>query len=66
MDELTEHRFQLHDDRFDFVDQRLDRVEARMNNRASQRMNRVMVTLFVLELVIGVFEVWWMVKQHGF
>lgn len=62
-DELIEQRFELVDDRFEHFERRLTDLEDARADRHGRRMNWAMLGLFVVEVVIGVIEIWMM--RHG-
>ena len=64
MDEITEGRFQLLEDMLEHYAERLEYLEAEDKHAEGMRLNWIVVALFVLELVVGVGELWWMVR-HG-
>lgn len=69
-DDLIELRFQLYDDRFEHCERRLKELEdaeadrdQEQESRNGRRMNWAMLGLFVVEVVIGVAEIWVMVRH---
>lgn len=69
-DELIEQRFTLVDDRIDHHGTRLDALEAARSSDAADekhaqgmRLNWIVVALFALELVIGGWQLWWVMRH---
>jgi len=65
-DEIIEGRFQLHEERLDHYGQRIEALEAAQHEQNADekhaegmRLNWIVVALFVAELVIGGFQLWW-------
>jgi hypothetical protein len=70
MDEITEGRFALVDDRLDHYGARLDLLEqARSSEEADEkhaegmRLNWIVVALFAIELVLGAWQVLWVMRH---
>lgn len=66
MDEITEGRFALHEERLDHYGQRIEVLEGLLADESADekhaegmRLNWIVVALFVAELVIGGFQLWW-------
>jgi tetrahydromethanopterin S-methyltransferase subunit G len=66
-DDLTESRFQLHEERLDHYSERLEAVEADLCDRAEAKESRhgravnfAMLGLFAVEIIIGLIEIWMM------
>jgi uncharacterized Rmd1/YagE family protein len=69
-DELIEQRFELVDDRFEHLDARLTTLETARSNEAADekhaegmRLNWIVVALFALELLIGGWQLWWVMRH---
>jgi uncharacterized Rmd1/YagE family protein len=60
MDEETEGRLALLDDRLDHYLERLESLEQEKAEQHSRIINWAMLGLFVLEVVIGIAELWMM------
>lgn len=70
MDEITEGRFQLLDDRLDHYGERIDKLEtaqashdADEKHEAGMRLNWIVVWLFAVELALGAWQVWWVMRH---
>lgn len=70
MDEISEGRFALVDDRLDHYGERIDQLEAAQSARDAEekhaegmRLNWIVVALFVGELVLGAWQVWWVMRH---
>lgn len=69
-DDLIELRFGLYDDRFEHCERRIkeleDAREEKAEAQASRRgwwMNWAMLSLFVIEVIIGAVEIWMMFRH---
>ena len=63
MDEITEGRFALVDDRLDHYGERLDKLEAEDKHAEGMRLNWIVVALFAVELALGAWQVWWVMRH---
>lgn len=59
-DDVIEQRFELIDDRLSHIDERLDAMKDERESRHARTINWAMLGLFVVEVVIGVAELWMM------
>ncbi|MGN6084920.1 hypothetical protein [Trinickia sp.] len=59
-DETIEGRFALLDDRLDHFGERIDALEEGRQEKHARAINWAMLALFVVEVVIGVAELWMM------
>ncbi|PVX77158.1 hypothetical protein [Paraburkholderia unamae] len=62
-DELIEGRFELHEALFEHCSQRLDALEEDREANHARVINWAMLGLFVIEVVIGIAEIWLMVRH---
>lgn len=62
-DELIEGRFQLHEDLLEHYAERIEMLEDANNEDHARLINWSMLGLFVLEVVIGIAEIWIMVRH---
>lgn len=62
-DDVIEGRFALVDDRLDHFGERMDALEAGREAKHARAINAAMLSLFVVEVVIGIAELWWMVRH---
>lgn len=65
MDEETEGWIKLLKARIEALEQEDAEEAAEEKHGESMRLNWIVVTLFVLELVIGLGELWWMAAHHA-
>jgi uncharacterized Rmd1/YagE family protein len=63
MDDITEGRFALVDDRLDHYGERLDKLEAEEKHAEGMRLNWIVVALFAVELALGAWQVWWVMRH---
>lgn len=70
MDEIVEGRFQLHEERLDHYGERLEKLEAAHSDKEADdkhaegmRLNWIVVALFALELVLGAWQVLWVMRH---
>lgn len=69
-DETIEGRFELHDERLDHYGERIDKLEAAQADKDADekhaegmRINWIVVALFAVELVLGAWQVWWVMRR---
>lgn len=62
-DELIEQRFKLVDDRLDHYGERLDKLEGEDKHAEGMRLNWIVVALFTIELALGAWQVWWVMRH---
>jgi hypothetical protein len=69
-DELIELRFGLYDDRFEHCERRIKELEDARDEKVEARdarrgwwMNWAMLSLFVVEVIIGGVEIWMMFRH---
>ncbi|MFM0263337.1 hypothetical protein [Paraburkholderia sediminicola] len=69
-DDLIELRFGLYDDRFEHCERRIKELEDARDEKAEanesrlgRQMNWAMLSLFVIEVVIGGVEIWMMFRH---
>lgn len=63
MDEITEGRFQLLEDMLEHYAERLEYLEADEKHAEGMRLNWIVVALFVAELALGAWQVWWVMRH---
>lgn len=59
MDDLTEARFSLVDDRIEHLRERIEALEGEDRHAEGMRLNWIVVVLFVAELLMGGWQLWW-------
>lgn len=62
-DEIIEGRFELVDDRLDHYGERLDKLESDDAHADGMLINWIVVALFVAELALGAWQVYWVMRH---
>ena len=62
-DELIEQRFEFEDARIVHLAERIDKLEADEKHAEGMRLNWIVVALFAVELALGAWQVWWVMRH---
>lgn len=63
MDDLTKQHFELVEDRLDHYGERLDKLEGEDKHAEGMRLNWLVVALFAVELALGAWQLWWVMRH---